>query len=300
MPVLREFLDYVKRGDEARVQQSVLSLSEKHRLLGPFALVVGSFVMLFAGLKLLVTNWRLLLIQILPAMWIWLGMLDFKAHVLRGNEFHVVRGPLLIPVWIGVVAITAACFYLNAVFAFAIGKGSTPEIRPAFSEARKHLHVILGWGAAVGVLLGFATTIVVRWGSFWFAIALGVVLAIMMVSYVALPARLIGLKPNPSRRDKLATSAIGGVVGAIVCSPPYAIARGGILLLGTKSLFVLGVILVSVGVALQAGATGAVKTIKLSASLMIGRDDHQTREDAEARRGAVVPPSGRERGPGGP
>jgi hypothetical protein len=36
--------------------------------------------------KLLFTNWRLTLVQILPAMWIWAAMLDLKAHALHGKE----------------------------------------------------------------------------------------------------------------------------------------------------------------------------------------------------------------------
>jgi hypothetical protein len=47
---------------------------------------LGAFVQLFEGLKLLVSNWRLTLVQILPAMWVWLAMLDLKAHVLHGRD----------------------------------------------------------------------------------------------------------------------------------------------------------------------------------------------------------------------
>ena len=46
----------------------------------PLALAVGAFAMLFEGVKLLFTNWRLTLIQVLPAMWIWAAMYDLKAQ----------------------------------------------------------------------------------------------------------------------------------------------------------------------------------------------------------------------------
>ena len=49
--------------------------------------------MLFDGVKLLLTNWRLTLIQVLPAMWIWAAMFDLKVHVLHGKSFHVLTGP---------------------------------------------------------------------------------------------------------------------------------------------------------------------------------------------------------------
>ena len=53
----------------------VLRLSRARRWLAPLAFAVGAFAMLFEGVKLLFTNWRLTLIQVLPAMWIWAAML---------------------------------------------------------------------------------------------------------------------------------------------------------------------------------------------------------------------------------
>jgi hypothetical protein len=44
-----------------------------------------------------------------------------------------------------------------------------------------------------------------------------------------------------------------------------------LLLLGSNTLFILGIILLTVGLTLQAGATGAVKTVKMSAKLVSGR-----------------------------
>jgi len=91
-----------------------------------------------------------------------------------------------------------------------------------------------------------------------------------MLTYVTVPARVAGIKMVASRRDKMAAAAIGGTLGAIICSPAYVIGRIGILLLGSPVLFVLGVILLVIGLILQAGATGAVKAIKMSAKLAAG------------------------------
>jgi hypothetical protein len=44
-----------------------------------------------------------------------------------------------------------------------------------------------------------------------------------------------------------------------------------LILLGSSTFFALGVILFAVGLTLQAGATGAVKTVKMSAKLVSGR-----------------------------
>ena len=78
--------------------------------------------MLFSGLRLLVTNWRLMLVQVLPAFWLWAVTIDLKAHVLRGREYDIIRGPVVLVAFAAVVLITIAAFWLNAVFAFAISQ----------------------------------------------------------------------------------------------------------------------------------------------------------------------------------
>jgi len=268
------FIQAIRDSDQATVNEMVLRLSRVRPWLAPLAFAVGAFAMLFDGVRLLFTNWRLTLIQVLPAMWIWAAMLDLKAHVLHDKAFHVLIGPaIVIPLVLGVAIVTVVCFYLNAVFAFAIVQPGRPQIRPAFTQAHRHLLVVLGSGAVVGVLLGLATIVVSRWGKFWFAVALGIVVGIMMVCYVAIPSRLIGMKAIVSKRDKLAATVVGGAVGAVVCTPPYALGRVGLIMLGssTNVIFVLGVIFFAVGLTLQAGATGAVKTVKMSAKLVSGR-----------------------------
>jgi hypothetical protein len=158
------------------------------------------------------------------------------------------------------------------VFAFAIIQPGRPQIRPAFTQAHSHLLVVLGSGAVVGILLGLSTVVVVRWGVFWFGLSLSIVVGIMMLCYVAVPSRLIGMKATVSKRDKLAATVVGGAVGAVVCTPPYVLGRVGLLMLGSSTLaiFAFGVIFFAVGLTLQAGATGAVKTVKMSAKLVSG------------------------------
>jgi hypothetical protein len=279
---VKELIRTIRDCDDTTVEAAIVQLSHRRRILAPLALAVGALAMLFHGLRLLLSNWRLTLVQVLPAMWIWAAMLDLKLHLLHGASFRLIRGPVLIPVMLGVVAITAASFFLNAVFAFAIASPGPPKIRPAFAKARSHAWVVLCWGIAVGLLLGFSTVVVVRWGPWWFALSLSIVLGIMMVSYVAVPARLIGVKTARSRRDKFTAAAVGGALGAVVCTPPYLLGRVGILMLGSHTLFILGIILLCVGGALEAGAEGAVKAVKVSAKLVIGHhpDDEEAPEAA--------------------
>jgi hypothetical protein len=262
-------IDAIRRGDDKAVEKAVLQLSQRRRWLAPLALIVGAFLMLFQGVKLLYTNWRLALIQIVPAMWIWIAMLDIKLHVLHGRQFHVIRGPLLIPCVLGVIALTAASFYLNGVFAFTISVPGPPKIRPAFGQANRHSRIILAWGCSIGAALSFSALIATRWGHWPFVVSQSIVVGIMMLCYIAVPARIVGVeKKAQSRRDVLAASAVGGAVGAVVCSPPYMLGRFGILMLGWPYVFWLGVILIVVGATLQTGATSAVKAVKFSAKLV--------------------------------
>ncbi len=270
---VRGLVRAIRDGDEAKVEDAVLRLSRSRRWLAPLAFAVGAFAMLFEGLKLLFSNWRLTIVQVLPAMWIWLAMLDLKIHVLHDKSFIVRHGLLAALLVAAITAVTATAFALNAVFAFAIAApGHPPQIRPAFVLARAHRRIVLGSGAVIGLFLGLSAIVAPRWGERWFTVTMGVVIGVMMVSYVAVPSRLIGIKPKRSKRDKLAASAISGALGSVVCTPPYLLGRAGILMLGSHSLLIPGIILLAVGFTLESGATGAVKAIKLSAKLAGGHN----------------------------
>ena len=275
---MRRLIAAIRENDERKVEQAVLQLARTRRIFAPLALAVGAFVMLFSGLRLLVTNWRLMLVQVLPAMWLWAATYDLKAKVLRGQPFHDIRGPVVLVLFAAVVLITIAAFYLNAAFAFAISQPGSPDLRAGFGQARGHVRTVTGWGTGIGLALAVATMLAPRWGKGWFALLLGIVLAVMMVCYVAVPARIVGVqtaKPartaQSGRAAQLAGAAVTGLFGAIVCTPPYVLARGGIYLLDSSALFPLGVALLIIGLMLEAGATGAVKAIKVSAKLLAGR-----------------------------
>ena len=274
---VRALVRAIREGDEARVEDAVLHVSQSRRWLAPLAFVVGAFVMLFDGVKLVFSNWRLTLVQIVPAMWIWLAMLDLKVHALHGKSFIVRQGLIAVVLVAAITAISAAAYVLNAVFAFAIAEPGPPQIRPAFARARAHRRVVLASGAVVGVCLGLSTIVVPRWGKPWFTLSLSVVIGVMMICYVSVPARLIGVTPTHSRRDRLAASAVSGALGAAVCTPPYVLGRVGILMLGSHALLIPGIVLLALGFTLEAGATGAVKAIKMSAKLVAGQRPATTR-----------------------
>ena len=57
----------IEDSDDARIEEAILRLSRSRRVFAPLAFAVGAFALLFDGLRLLVSNWRLTLVQDLIA-----------------------------------------------------------------------------------------------------------------------------------------------------------------------------------------------------------------------------------------
>lgn len=258
----------VGRGDEAGIVAILSGLVREHPRLAPLTFAFGGIAMLLGGLRVLFENWRLTLVQVLPAIWVWAAMYDLRLHLLKENSAPHLDGVVLVPIVAAIVAVTIACYLLNAAFAFAVAQPGRPEVGRAFREACRHRVAILAWGGTVGLALGLVTTVVTRADPPWFALSLGIVVAVLMVTYVAVPARMVGISRQGSRRDRLAASAIGGVLGVVLSAPPYLLGRIGLLMIGTELLLVPGIVLFALGAVLQAGATSAVKAVKVSAKLV--------------------------------
>lgn len=267
MDWLRPHLVAIRDGDERALLSSLERFVNSHRFLAPFAAALGGVAMLLAGLRLLIVNWRLTLVQIVPAVWIWVVMYDLRIHVIRDDSAIEVSGLALLPIGLAIVAITAACFFLNAVFGFAVAQDGTPRVRPAVAEARRHLPAILAWGGAFGAALALCMTVLARSEDFWFAVALGSVAGLTMVAYVAVPARLAGVRSGQSLRDRLSAGAVGAALGFMVSAPPYLLGRIGLLMIGSPILRIPGFLAIALAAALQAGATGAVRAVKMGARL---------------------------------
>jgi hypothetical protein len=292
----RQFLVAIRDGDDDKIEQAVLQLARRRKIFAPLALIAGAFAMLFSALRLLVTNWRLALVQVLPALLIWAVTLDLKAHLLHGRQFTIIRGPLVLLLFALAALVTICAFFLNAAFAFAISQPGHPDLKAGFREARRHAREVIGWGGVLGLALGVAAILVPRWGLRWFGLSLGAVLVMLIACYVAVPARIVGVRTAKTadmslRRNKLIATSLAALIGAIICAPPYVLSRVGEGLLGSDSLVELGVALIVIGLTLEAGATGAVKSIKVSAKMLATRspaapvvNSEMTEEAAQAPR----------------
>ena len=197
----RRLVAAIRNGDETMVENAVLALSQRSRWLAPLALVVGAFAMLFQGLKLLVTNWRLVLVEILPAMWIWAAMLDLKLHVFKGKAFRVMARAPADPHPAGHRGHHRRQLLLQRGIRLRHRQTRAPP-DPGGLRAGPGapLRPILRTGASlIGLALGFSAFVVDRWGKAWFGLSLGIVVGIMMLAYVAVPARLVGIKSETGR-----------------------------------------------------------------------------------------------------
>jgi hypothetical protein len=267
---LRYFLRAVEDEDESMVEE-VLRLSRRRRLFAPLAYTVGAFAMLIQGLRRLLANWRLIPVEALPAIWLWFAFYDLRQHVLHGESFSSSHEGALIPIALLIVVITIVALFLNVVFAFAIAQHGRPSIGPAFADARRRIGAIFVTGAIVGALLAVSATLGASWHAPWFTLALGVAVALLMVVYLSLPSRLLRIERISSRRDRLAASALGGLLATVVATPPYLISRLGVLMLGSSLLVIPGYLFLTVGVVLQASGTGAVRAIRMSGALVQSR-----------------------------
>jgi hypothetical protein len=264
---LRWFVRSVERGDESMVED-VLRLSQSRRLFAPLAYTVGAFAMLLQGLRRLLANWRLIPVEVLPAVWLWLAMYDLRLHLLRGRSFHSAHEAELAPIVALVVVVTIASLFLNVVFAFAVVREGTPSISAAFHGARMRSSSILTVGSSVGLLLALSVTVGARFSRPWFTVALGAAVGVLMMVYLSLPARLLRVDGRRSRRDRLAANALGGLLSAVVSAPFYVLSRLGVLMLGSSLLAVPGYALLTLGVLLQASGVGAVRAIRMSGALV--------------------------------
>lgn len=250
--------------DPEQVGRALSALASSRRILAPLGWALGTILLLFQGLRTIVVNWRLTLIELLPAIWIGLTWWDLRVHALHRLELTPVHGAVLVVVATGVIAITVVCYWCNAVFALAVEPGRPRSIREAYGSARRHARYLNTWGLGVGIAHAIASTLVVRTGLFAFSLAIGAVAVVMMISFVTVPARLLGLTTRRPLPQKVSSVAVGGAISAVAQAPGFLLNRVGLLFLGVDVLVVPGIILFVVGVALQTAAVSSVSAVKLS------------------------------------
>ena len=258
----------VADADPNTIEATARQLGESRRYLAPLAWAAGALVLLVRGIKLLLLNWRLTLVQLVPAVWVWFVMWNLKQHTLRGVPFRHITVAGMIALTVLAVAASIAAYWCNTVFAFAITH-PRPRIRPAARQAKPYLARIACFGAGLGVILTFAAVVVPRIGPKWlYVLTLGAVYAVMLISFVTVPARILGAKKEKlPPKELIGRWTLGSALSAVAMAPGFLLDRIGLILLGVPGLHILGFVLLSIGTALYAAGMSSVRAVKLSMKL---------------------------------
>ena len=266
---LRRLVRAIADVDPAAIGLAARRLGGSRRILTPLAWAAGTIVLLIRGVKLLILNWRLSLIQLVPAAWIWVATWDLKRHLLHGQSFVHLALAAQLALAVAVVAGTVAALWCNAVFAFAIDGPPPPRIAPAVRQTRHGTRLVVISGVAVGGALAFATVVIPRIAGRWvFSLALSVVLGVMLISFVAVPARIIGVKTQKlPPKEALGRVAVSATLSAVIMTPGFLLDRLGLILLGLDHFHIIGFAMLSIGTALYAAGMSSVKAVKLTMKL---------------------------------
>jgi hypothetical protein len=268
----RQIVTGVLEADPAEIEHAARQLGGTRRLLAPLAFVAGTLALMVVGVKPLVRNWRLTLVEFVPAAWIWVSLWNLKSHVLDQRGVHHVHSIWYVPAVALFVGVAVLAFWCNAVFIFAI-TSSPPLLRPAIPKAREHLGTILAWGIGIGSVHAFVSLWVSQQSKFAYDLSLSIVVAVMMVTFVTVPASLAGFgKRDEAPRDHVARVAVGSTLAAIASMPGFLLDRIGLLLIASR-FKILGFALLSIGVALEVAATSSTKAVKISARLVTANAD---------------------------
>ena len=258
----------VRSTDPANVESALKDLGGKRRWLAPLVYAAGTVAVVFDGVLLLLRNWRLTLLQLFPAMWIWIMTWNLKHHFASKPTFSTGE---VIPIAIGVLLAAQVAYWSNATFAFTISRNDSGDIKGAFREARGHWRLIGGLALLTGAVQATIWLLIPRLQADWLWLALLLIFVVQVYLFVAIPCWLVGVRKTGSRRDRTTQSVTTGVLGGVASMPGFLLNRIGWLLLGTGPLGIVGGALVAIGAVLHVTASSSVRVVKLS--LRLRRDD---------------------------
>jgi hypothetical protein len=263
----------VRSTDPAAVESALEGLSGRRRWLKPLAYAAGTVAVVFDGVLLLIRNWRLTLLQLAPATWIWVMTWNLKHHLLKGEELpaHVSAGAAVVLLTVAQIA-----YWCNATFAFTMAQGTTTDIRAAFREARPHWRLVGGLALLTGALQSGVWLLLphMRLSTFW--IALLSIYVVQLYLFVAIPSWLLGVRASGPRRERTIQGATTGALSAVASTPGFLLNRIGLLLLGVGSLWIVGVVILAIGAVLHVTASSSVRVVKMSLKLRAGGSDEAT------------------------
>jgi hypothetical protein len=253
----------IRSTDPATVESALKNLGGRRRWLVPLVYAAGTVAVVFDGVLLLLRNWRLSLLQLVPAVWIWTMTWNLKHRTLANPSISI---GISIPIAIAILLAAQTAYWCNATFAYTIAQGATTDFRAAFREARPHWRLVGGLALLTGGLQAAIWLLVPHVQPSWLWIALLVMFVAQVYLFIAIPMWLLGVRKTGTRRDRTIQSTTTGVLSGVASTPGFLLNRIGLLLLGS-SLTILGVVLVSIGAVLHVTASSSVRVVKMSLRL---------------------------------
>jgi hypothetical protein len=233
-------------------------------LAGPLAFATGAILLVVHGGVLLLTNWRLVIVELLPAVWLGAVLWDWRSQVLRDHALLDPGGWAAVAIAAGVVAMTVASYWCNVTFAY-LATGREDRIRPASRAVGRHRRLVTGVALAVGLLHAWVAVRAPIRGVPTFAVGLGIVVGLHLYLYSALPAQALGIdRGRRAPREALSRTLTVGALSAVVSAPGILLALLARVLLDVPVLRVLGVLALALAVLVQVAATSSSRALSLA------------------------------------
>jgi hypothetical protein len=254
----------VRSAERSSVESTIEELGRRRRWLVPLAYAAGTIGVVFDGVVLLLRNWRLTLLQLLPAAWIWVMTWNMKHHFVSKPD---VSASFALAAAAAVLVTAQASYWCNATFAFTLARDGEGEIREAFGEARRHWRLIGGLALLTGGIQASIWLLMPRLHTHWLWLALLVMFVVQVYLFIAIPCWLLGVRKTGTRRERLTRSVTTGVLSGVASTPGFLLNRIGWLLLGSGVVGILGGVLLAIGAVLHVTASSSVRVVKLSVRL---------------------------------
>jgi hypothetical protein len=254
--------------DPDRLAVRLREASRAKRWLRPVAYVGIAMLSLVGAALTILRNWRLVLLEAVPAIWLGSISWQWRRVVLMGDDRPVVNGRAAVAVAVLVVVVTAASYWCNVTFALTVRDPVDQRIHAAFQQARAHARWI--WLAAAVTATAHVAVVVwvVRTTTTWFALSLGVLALVQMYAFVAVPVLIAtGTRTRRSVRDRLRSAAASMGVSGLTATPGLVLNRVGVVLLAWGWLRWLGVGLIAVAALLQVAGISSATAVKFAGRL---------------------------------
>jgi hypothetical protein len=254
----------VRSTDPAQVESALKDLGGRRGWLAPLVYAAGTVAVVFDGVLVMLRNWRLTLLQFVPAAWIWTMTWNMKHHLMSKPTFSTNE---VIAIAIGVLLAAQVAYWCNATFAYTMAQDGTGDIRTAFRDARRHWRLVGGLALLTGAAQACIWLLMPRLKADWLWLALLVMFVVQVYLFIAIPCWLLGVSKTGSRRDRATRSATTGVLSGVASMPGFLLNRIGWLLLGVGPFGIVGGALVAIGAVLHVTASSSVRVVKLSLRL---------------------------------